>query len=208
MPSKFQPVYRDSIDKLERLLEKTGFTTDPIIFPQLKNTHFYHKFRKKLYSAHLLDTVAGISDVFDKINGKYKLLYSGFWSVFPVLFAVETYDNIKDNFRDLIIKYNRDIFELRPYTAKCTFHITIWPKVEIQSHPNGILLILSEADISEESIAEHKKIWNKLDGYDKFGVMPPLFANIKTGKVISPFTRTRLNKYPPSISSIEEALTK
>lgn len=194
------------LDKVENLLSTFGYSKDPSVFQQIKDISFYHKFRRKLYTSSILNTVADINEVFSKVEKKHQFLNIGFWLVFPVLISIRKFDEVKNNFEKAIIDYNRDVYEFRPYTAKCTFHVTIWPKIELHSFPSGYLFLVAENGITRKDIDNLTNRWKAIPGFDKFGVLPPLIVDLKNHEIVSPFTKTKLTKYPPSIKELHNAI--
>ena len=196
------------IKRIKTGITGIGYTDDPRLIPQIKNTALYHRVRRKMFSGSMISTVAEIDEKFNAIRDKYPLLLMGFWSVYPVLFTTVYYEDIlKEGFRNYLIRYQRDVFDFMPYTAKCIVRITIWPKVEVRSTPHGYMVILFPEGIKNENIIEeYKKEWQDMAGYEKFGLLPPIFADLNMKQLLHPFSRTELMKYPPSLSELKKMI--
>jgi hypothetical protein len=202
-------VYKETLERLEKKLAEIGYSDDPRILPRLKNTSMYHKIRRKMYSGGMPPTILGLDDRFDAIRKNYRLLALGFWSVYPVLFAcVLDQDVSKSGFTNLIKKFNRDVSDFFPYCTKCVLKVTIWPKVEIHSYPKGYLAIIltNEDKKSTDLILGWQKEWSKLAGFETFGVLSPFVIDIHNRKILTPFSKSKLTKFPPSIKELSDSL--
>lgn len=200
-------VYKQQIEKLKIGLEKSGYSDDPRLVTQLKNNHFYHKFRRRMFTGSLPSTLAGLGKRYNKISATYPLLYMGFWSVYPVLFAVITRMSVeRSSLREIILQYSRDIFEFKPYTGTCVFHVTIWPKVEMHSLPYGHILILSSDEVDSAYLESLENEWKNIPDFEKFGVLPPLVADIAARKIYFPYSKSGWTKYPPSLQELTSYL--
>lgn len=197
-----------TLKSISSLLEKTGYTDDPRLLPRLKNISFYHKARRRMFSGGLPPTMSGIEEKFQFIEKNYDLLKIGFWSVFPIFFAAVSSKKLDDlGFPNLVKKYNRDLSLFFQYCTKCTFRITIWPKVQVHSYPKGYLAIVDDkGDIQNDSIEILKNEWSKLPDFEKFYVLPPIIIDPKKKDIILPFTRSKLSKYPPSFKELKKIL--
>jgi hypothetical protein len=202
-------VYQDTLDRLEKKLGEIGYSDDPRVLPRLINSSMYHKIRRRMYSGGMPPTLLELDKRFNHIRKNYRLLNIGFWSVYPILFAsVLEKDVAKTGFTNLIRKYNRDVSEFFPYCAKCIFRVTIWPKVEIHSYPKGYIAIILESgeNNNNEMISSWQKEWSKLSGFETFGVLPPMLIDIQNKKVLTPFSKSKFTKYPPSIKELSDSL--
>lgn len=200
---------RNIIDKLDSKLESAGYSNDAVILPRLKNTSTYHKIRRRMFSGGMPPTLLELDERFSAMSKKYRFLKIGFWSVYPILFAAATEDDLaKDGFTNLIKRYNHDVSDFFPYCTKCVLKVTIWPKVEIHSYPKGYLAIILKSDSSRvtELITRWRDEWSKLAGFETFGVLPPLLIDTYNKKVLNPFSRSKLTKYPPSIKELSDSL--
>jgi len=196
-------VHKQQIKKLRTGLSKSGYSDDPRLVTQLKNNHFYHKFRRRMFTGSLPSTLSGLGKRYNKISATYPLLYMGFWSVFPVLFAVITRTSVeRSSLREIVLQYSRDIFEFKPYTGKCVFHVTIWPKVEMHSLPYGHILILSSDIVDSAYLEALENEWNDIPDFEKFGVLSPLVVDITAQKIFSPCSKSGWTKYPPSLQEL------
>jgi hypothetical protein len=196
------------IQNLEKFLTLAGYTDDPRIIPQIKNRYFFHKLRKKMYSGGFIETVEGIGEKYDKMKNNYDLLLMGFWSVYPVLFAALSSDQVRSKgFVNIIKKYNSDIFQFRPNTAKCVLRVTIWPKIEVRSHPFGYLaIIFNDFTDYSNSFNSIQKEWANLAPFEKYAILPLFFILIKEKTVLMPFSKTSFTKYPPSLKELKNGI--
>lgn len=202
------PDYNLLLEKIGEFLENTGYSDDPRIIPRLKNTASFHKLRKKMYSGGLPPTMAGIGEKFNSIVKNYDLIRMGFWSVYPVFFAVITLDQVREKtFPSVVKNYNRDLYHFFEYCTKCTFRVTIWPKVQIHSYPKGYLAIVMDEKTSADGLINTwKNEWARIQEFDKFYILPPIIINMKEKSIQIPFSKTRLTKYPPSIKDFKKAI--
>ncbi len=196
------------LNELDKGLETFGYNSDSLIAGQIKNFSTYHKIRSKIYTGGIPDTFARLDESFNKVSNNYLSLHIGFWKLFPVLFATLGENELdKTNLHEIAKQYTKDIFEFKPYTGKCRFQVTIWPKVEIRSLPYGYLLFLmNTSNSADKLISEIETQWKKFPEFDKFGILPPLVADLEGKNIISPTTRTNLNNYPPSIDELKAIL--
>jgi len=202
-------VYLDTLHQLEKKLGEIGYSDDPRILPRLRNSTIYHKIRRRMYSGGMPPTLLGLDERFNSIRKNYRLLNFGFWSVYPVLFAsVLEKDVAKSGFTNLIRKFNRDVSEFFPYCTKCVLKVTIWPKVEIHSYPKGYIAIILANGVSKNSglIPGWQEEWSKLAGFETFGVLPPFLIDIHNKKILTPFSKSKLTKYPPSSKELSDSL--
>jgi hypothetical protein len=198
------------LKSLSAFLDKIGYSDDPRILPRLKNSSFFHKTRKKMFSGGLPPTTSGIEDNYKKIEKNYDLLKIGFWSVFPVLFAAVPLQKMNEKgFSNFIKNFNRDLSFFFPYCTKCTFRVTIWPRVQIHSYPKGYLAIINDnGDSQNETIKILQKEWSQLADYEKFYVLPPMIIDAVKKDIIFPFSKTKITKFPPSYKELKKALFK
>ena len=161
-----------------------------------------------MFSGGLPPTMLEIEDKFKKIESNYDLLKIGFWSVYPVLFAVVSLEKMNETgFSNLIKNYNRDLSIFFPYCTKCTYRVTIWPKVQIHSYPKGHLAIIDDSSRSNsEMIQTLRKEWSQLPDFEKFYILPPMIIDVTKRDINFPFTKTKITKFPPSYKELKKRL--